>query len=197
LNKSYKMKSLPIILLSFLFVISNSCHHSKLTFGDKYKKKNIQTEQEFKINSDSEYELSVENDHEKSHDIKEKKTIEERSINVLVSYLDQEESEKFHEFINKKNIKEDVLDKSENLNLTKENSTGKPEILIIVGIILLVIGISFVFVAINKLEKSDGSPEGCITAIASGFLLVVLASIIGVLGMIMLIIGIVLFTDKS
>ena len=191
------MKTLPIIIFTFLFVISNSCHHSKLTFGDKYKKTNIQSEQEFKIFTDSEDEFSVENDHEKSYDIKEKKTFEERSISLLDNYLDLEESDKFHEIIIKKNIKKDVLDKSENLNLTKENSTGKPEILIIVGIILLVIGISFVFVAINKLEKSDGSPEGCITAIASGFLLVVLASIIGVLGMIMLIIGIVLFTDKS
>lgn len=187
------MKQLSLVLLAYVFLITNSCNHSKITLGQKHRHHRTEEEASKDDTPTAIGEIALEDVEEEPTEeptINEnKRTIEEVAIEQFDLIVDEETSEAFHRSLNKRKLKTKNKENSEQINQdqsrNQQNSTG----LIVFGVILLLGGVALTLYAIHTLSNSDNSPDGCLTALVIGALLVIFAAVVGILGMIFLIVG--------
>lgn len=192
------MRLISALLLVYIFLFTNSCNHSKITLGRKHDFK--RSEQTSDQQKDRELEQVQSDDVEltlveEPAEIEEKKTLEDRAVEQLDELLDDESSETFHKIVEKTKSKK-VLNPSPEKASKKQQDDRSSSTLVIFGIILLLLCAALVLYSINKVLTNDGSAEGCATSIIAGMMMIVLASIIGIIGLVVIIVGIVVFTKR-
>ena len=193
------MKQLFAILLVYVFLITNSCNHSKITFGQKYDFKRTEEAASEEFKSDAE-ETHPEEDQlslvKESTKIGEEPFIEGRTFEQLDKLLGDEYKEPFHAVVDKIKTKKYLTTRNSKRESENQGDSRNPTVLVVVGLILFVGAIGLTFYALKILKDTGGTADGCLTAILQGALIAILAAILGLTGIILITIGLVVFFRK-
>lgn len=192
------MRKVHFIVFIWIFVITNSCVHHKITFGSKHQKK---VESEISETSDIQIEKDLEPEYASTEVESETKEPGERLFNFVENKIDQPETEKIIQhtksFIQKTQAKNSA-DKGfiDSEKAKNENEKGGL-VLTIIGSLLILLSVVVFLAAINHINNNESTVDGCLTSVITGTMLLILGIALGAVGLILLIMGIVFFaTDK-
>jgi hypothetical protein len=187
------MKKIFLILLIYIGLIANSCHHSKISLGKKHR--HVQTEQtsqeeDVAVVDEVEVERAENTEEEEVALSTPKVTIEEKMVTKMDEVLDEETTDKFHSIVSKANRKKNDAETTDDSASEQDQNESDGTGLIVFAAILIGASAALVFFAIRALEDNDSTAEGCLTALFYGVLLIILAVFLGIAGVLFLIMGI-------
>lgn len=194
------MKQLLAVLLVFAFLFTNSCSHSRIKLVRKHRHQSTEQVSEKQDNHSQQQvrseDVEIVDPIETLEETDEKTSIEERTIEQLDLILDDQSSEAFHAIIDKSKLQKHLKSEPYKETSKQESKERDSAILLVFGIVLLLGGVALIFYAIKTIENSDGSVDGCFTALLTGTLFAALGILIGIVGLVLIIIGMVAYFKK-